>query len=200
MPLNILKADQLEVGRAYSLVVSDPYGLRRYQTNDLFLCAATINGLPDLRFLRRRGLEYSFTGEKLTEQQVSSALSELRPHCSGDEFLTCIPSHPLDEAIPHYKLVIVGKNANGCDSREDLSTACDRLLAQINCEYRNKRETGRLGRIQVVRMTQNDFVRKIKASSANNWEAQFKFLPLYCQTWESSIDAAATHNLQSRVG
>ena len=62
--------DQLKPGESYAMVVSDGYGLRRYQTGDLFACRGIVNGLPDLAFLRRRALEYSFVGEKVTAEQL----------------------------------------------------------------------------------------------------------------------------------
>lgn len=46
-------------------------------------------------------------------------------------------------------------------------------LCQINCEYRSKRASGRLGAVQVRIIEFKDFV-----SMNSNWETQFKFLPL----------------------
>lgn len=189
-PLNIMQPAQLEPGRTYSLIVSDNYGLRRYQTGDLFQCEGKVSGLPDLRFLRRKDLEYSFTGEKLTAQQVNAVFRSLRatvPELTNDDFLTCIPSQPTDDSVPHYRLVIVNENLNGSDTTSaQLSHLCDHLLAAINCEYRSKRESGRLGPIRVVRMEQSDFIKRINRHS-DGWESQFKFLPLYRQTWESTL-------------
>lgn len=194
LPSNVLRPDQLETGHTYSLVVSDNYGLRRYQTGDLFMCAGKVLGLPDLRFLRRKDLEYSFTGEKLTEQQVNTAFQALRADIHeliDADFLTCVPSHPTDETVPHYKLVIITERLNGSTSRSDeISERCDQLFAEINCEYKEKRESGRLGQVRLVRMELGDFIRRIKGANEDSWEAQFKFLPLYRQTWESTSSAA----------
>ena len=49
-PQNLLKANQLQAGETYSMVVSDPYGLRRYQTGDLFRCGGFVAGLPGSQF------------------------------------------------------------------------------------------------------------------------------------------------------
>jgi GH3 auxin-responsive promoter len=191
VPSNVLRPDQLETGHTYSLVVSDNYGLRRYQTGDLFMCAGRVSGLPDLRFLRRKDLEYSFTGEKLTEQQVNFAFQSLRAnvHALTDtDFLTCVPSHPADGTVPHYKLVIITERLNGSDLRADeISEQCDKLFAEINCEYKDKRESGRLGQVRMERLERSDFIRRISGANADSWEAQFKFLPLYRQTWESRM-------------
>jgi len=50
--------------------------------------------------MSRRDLEYSFTGEKLTVNHVMTVFQRLRaeyPQLGDDKFLTCIPSHPVDE-------------------------------------------------------------------------------------------------------
>ena len=164
----LIDADQLEPGQLYEMVISDAYGLKRYRTDDLFRCERKIHGLPDLTFVRRRTLEYSFTGEKLTGEQLSIVFEQLRamyPSLLSDRLLTCVPSQPS-----HYKLLLIGDSRSGDDS---LATSCDALLCEINCEYRAKRASGRLGPIEVMNVKLNDFV-----SINPTWETQFKFLPL----------------------
>jgi len=167
------------------MIVSDPYGLRRYQTGDLFLCAGKVAELPDLRFLRRRDLEYSFTGEKLTSQQVSLMFAKLRsgfPSLTPNIFMACVPSVSMNGSAPHYKVIIVGLETVG--TLEDIATKCDELLRQINCEYDSKRASARLGPITATTMSIEDFTSRF---GGNGWEAQFKFLPLYLQQSQPSL-------------
>ena len=189
-PENLLTADRLRAGRAYTMVLSDGFGLRRYQTGDLFLCRGFVRGLPDLAFVRRRGLEYSFTGEKLTAEQAVAALRALRaenPALGDDEFLTLVPSHPAGDPAPHYKLVLVESVCSGPDvPGEELAARCDELLCEMNCEYAAKRSGGRLGRIRFKRASPGEFAQRVGGPGrADSWEGQFKFLPLYRSTWES---------------
>ena len=166
-PENLLNARELEPQKLYAMVVSDRYGLRRHQTDDLFLCKRKVSGLPDLVFMRRRSLEYSFTGEKLTAEQLSMVFEQLRrsyPSLVGESFLTCVPSRPA-HGLPHYKLLLVGSDP--CTSPDLLAARCDELLSEINCEYKSKRASGRLGPITVVDGWVKEF------------PSQFKFLPLY---------------------
>ena len=58
----IVDAMDLKVGHNYTMIVSDPWGLERYQTQDVFRCVGKVHGAPDLKFIKRRGLSYSFTG------------------------------------------------------------------------------------------------------------------------------------------
>lgn len=160
---------QLQPAQLYEMVISDAYGLRRYRTDDLFRCERKIHNLPDLRFVRRRTLEYSFTGEKLTGEQLSTVFNQLRamyPALLNDRFVTCMPSQPP----PHYKLLLIGDSRPGEDV---LAASCDALLCEINCEYRTKRSSGRLGAIEVLNVKLKDLVATNPA-----WETQFKFLPL----------------------
>ena len=179
-PAKILTPAQLKPGERYAMVVSDRYGLRRYQTGDLFECRRKTHGLPDLAFIRRRALEYSFIGEKVTGEQLNAVYDQLHEQHSetlSGAFLTCVPSLPQNEK-PHYKLVFI------CDSKNpaDLATHCDELLSELNCEYKNKRAGGMLGPIGFVQTTAAEFAERF----ADSWETQFKFLPLYRRIWEST--------------
>jgi hypothetical protein len=87
------------------------------------------------------------------------------PALLTDRFLTCVPSQP-----PHYKLLLIGDSRPGDDA---LAASCDALLCEINCEYRAKRDSGRLGSIEVRNVTFDAFI-----ATNPTWETQFKFLPL----------------------
>jgi hypothetical protein len=166
---NLIDIDQLEPGKLYEMVISDAYGLRRYRTDDLFLCERGVHELPDLTFVRRRTLEYSFTGEKLTGAQLTSVFDQLRaryPALLANQLLTCVPSQP-----PHYKVLLIGDPHTS--NHDELAACCDALLREMNCEYRSKRASGRLGPIEVVSLRFKDFV-----ALNRTWETQFKFLPL----------------------
>ena len=189
-PENLLSANQLQAGKTYAMVVSDPYGLRRYQTGDLFLCKGFVAGLPDLSFVRRRDLEYSFTGEKLTSEHLMIVFQRLRaeyPQLGADQFLSCVPSQPDDEPVPHYKILLVnGHRKSAGLPVGELASRCDELLSEVNPEYKNKFESGRLGRVRFMSLSHADFINRIsRRQQSNAWEAQFKFLPLYRNTWES---------------
>jgi len=188
-PENLRPPEQLQVGKAYTMVVSDPYGLRRYQTSDLFVCRGFVAGLPDLCFLRRQGLEYSFTGEKLTAEHVSIVFQKLRDQfewLQAGDFLTCVPSQPEDEPIPHYKIVHISDANDWAEvAGSEVARCCDVLLGQVNLEYQNKRASRRLGPVRFMGLPWRDFVDRIGGSQhQDGWQTQFKFLPLYRRTWE----------------
>lgn len=179
---NLIVPAQLTPGQTYAMVVSDSYGLRRYQTGDLFTCRRMTNGLPDLEFLRRRALEYSFIGEKVTAEQLNIVFDRLRtehPATLADAFLTCIPSLPLNEK-PHYKIILI-RDSQITPDTDLLAAECDKLLSNLNCEYKNKRANGSLAPARFIQTSAASFAQGFE----NSWETQFKFLPLYLRTWES---------------
>jgi len=197
----LLGPDQLECGMEYTMVVSDAFGLRRYQTDDVFRCVGHVLGLPDLRFVRRRSLGYSFTGEKLTGEQAAAALDGVRaaePTLGSDAFLTLIPSAPRDGALPHYRLAWVarGDGTKGDVGPGDTSVLeraaarCDALLAAANAEYEAKRTSGRLGSVRAVEIDLAELLRRMGGAGREGWEAQFKFLPLYPRLWEQEAEPA----------
>lgn len=171
---HFLKPAALEPGKQYEMIVSDAYGLCRYHTGDLFLCRRKLNNLPDLVFVKRRGLQYSFTGEKLTAEQVTLVFEQLRerfPQVLADRYLTCLPS---TETIPHYKVLLIGETQEF--DLHEVANRCDEFLRAINCEYRSKRASGRLGPVDLVQTSTKEFAETF--SSHSGWESQFKFLPL----------------------
>ena len=186
-PERLLTPDQVQVGACYELVVSDVYGLRRYCTEDVFKVERFVGNLPDLRFLRRRGLAYSFTGEKLTGVQVSLAFERLRssfPELSGEHALTCFPTRHPAESLPHYRLVVVCSGQRDPGPLPGLAERFDALLGELNPEYRSKRDSGRLGGIQVLRTDLQGLRGQISGAAATGLDSQFKFLPLYPRLWE----------------
>jgi len=195
-PRQLLSPAQLRPGETYGMVLSDGYGLTRYQTNDLFLCAERVRGLPDLRFLRRRGLAYSFTGEKLTGEQVSACFAALRAAVpelgpTGAQ-LTLIPSW-LER--PHYRLALACPGRWEALDARDLGARLDALLCRENEEYQTKRESERLGPVQAIPLPYDRLAAALgggresaaagEAREARAWETQFKLVPLYTRTWEA---------------
>ena len=59
------------------------------------------------------------------------------------------------------------------NNHQELAVCCDALLGEMNCEYRSKRASGRLGPIEIVSLRFEDLV-----ALNRTWETQFKFLPL----------------------
>ena len=188
-PRRLLSPEQLALGASYELVVSHSHGLRRYCTEDVFKVERFVGKLPDLRFERRRGLTYSFTGEKLTGEQALLAYARLRtafPELSDDYALTCFPSQQPAASLPHYRLVIVHSDPWDIGPLRALAERFDAFLGELNLEYRAKRESGRLGGVRLERLDLPALRARLPDGGAAGLDSQFKFLPLYPRLWESS--------------
>ncbi len=188
-PASIIGPADLIAGKTYSMVVSDGYGLRRYQTEDLFGCGGKISGIPDLRFVRRRNLSYSFTGEKLTAEQLKLAYRDAEsryPDARNRGFLTCFPSKPPDEPVPCYRLILVRTNGELPAIGQAIAALVEQKLTEFNPEYKSKVESRRLGRMRLECVTVSDFIRRVSGPvEAGHRGSQFKFLPLYTKLWET---------------
>ena len=188
VPDRLLAPNELSAGCVYELVVSNGHGLRRYCTGDLFRVERFVGDLPDLRFLRRRGLGYSFTGEKLTGTQALLAYKRLRrsfPDLADDHALTCFPSLQPADGLPHYRLVVVYPGQEDPGPVSGLAERFDELLRDVNSEYRAKRSSGRLGAVRLERVGLHGLRERLPQGSGAGLDSQFKFLPLYPRLWES---------------
>jgi hypothetical protein len=193
-PRALVPAYEVEPGRTYAMVVSDDYGLTRYQTEDLFRCEARVGAAPDLRFVRRRGLTYSFTGEKLTDAHVAEAFeavrSELPALRAAGVQLTCVPSRPEGTLVPLYRVVLAPPGAMPEVDPAEVAARFDARLSAINTEYGGKRATRRLGApvatvIPYDRLAAQLDPKTAAGSEANRgWDTQFKLLPLLTRLWE----------------
>ena len=191
-PTLLLSSQQLKVGQHYSMVVSDAYGLRRYQTEDIFECIGHVEALPDLAFRRRRGLTWSFTGEKITGEQLTHVYRRLRDDglVDASTALSCVPTDPGNGTMPGY-VILLAEIGDAPDPAPSLSTAFDRVLGEINREYADKRASGRLAVPRLSRVAYDDVAAALdpradgrEGTAQRAWDSQFKLLPLLRQTWE----------------
>jgi len=147
----VLLPDQLTPGEKYYILFTTSGGLYRYHINDVVRVTGFHNQTPLIEFQYKGGNISSFTGEKITEPQVteamSGALSELG--ISARYFAVVPEFFPS----PHYRLWIEPDWDTALAHRPaaqndraliDLAARFDRRLAELNIEYKSKRESMRL--------------------------------------------------------
>ena len=78
---NPLIAEQLKTGESYYILFTTSSGLYRYNINDIVKVVGWHNRTPLLEFQHKGGNISSFTGEKLTESQVTDALLAITTQC-----------------------------------------------------------------------------------------------------------------------
>lgn len=153
--VDTLDYTQLELGATYRLVMSQANGLYRYDVGDLYRPIGWVGRVPRLEFLGRAGVQSSFTGEKLTESDVHGAVGR----SLGDDWLSCpvFSCVPVWATPPGYTIAMEWTPSVAHLSGEALGERIDRELTGLNIEYAEKRRTGRLRPIRVIRLREHAF-------------------------------------------
>ncbi|GAA4436484.1 GH3 auxin-responsive promoter family protein [Bremerella cremea] len=136
----ILEAHELEQDRNYFLVMSTSSALWRHDIHDVVKCVGFEGQAPILDFMNKGAHYSSMTGEKLSENQVVNAVrAAMREFELKFEFFTLAP---VFGDPPHYELLVEGDL--DATVKQQFAEAIDRHLAEMNCEYDNRIETGRM--------------------------------------------------------
>lgn len=167
-------ASDLVEGRRYFILLTTAGGLYRYQIRDLVQCVGFEGRAPLLTFLNKGSHISSMTGEKLSEFQVVSALKTAQKDLglTLGSFIVL----PTWGDPPFYSLLVESDDLSGAVVPKSLAERVDRELCRHNVEYENKRDTHRLGPLQVRRVVPGswtDFRSRRLASTGGTLE-QYK--------------------------
>jgi hypothetical protein len=138
----VLEAHELEAGKNYYILLTTASGLCRYNIRDVVRCAGFEGTTPLLEFLNKGAHISSLTGEKISESQVVAALRLALADVGLD--LTYYTVAPQWGDPPGYRLLIEAAELPSPAVAAALETSADRRLQELNCEYAEKRRTGRL--------------------------------------------------------
>ncbi|WP_053852327.1 GH3 auxin-responsive promoter family protein [Streptomyces sp. NRRL B-24085] len=166
--------DEVEAGRDYHLIMSQGNGLYRLWTGDIYRVDRIVDGTPWIHFTHRDGVFHSFTGEKITEGQVTQAIRQGLA-ASGLETGLYMCGPRWDE-LPSYTVVVeVPEPAAELD--RELSGAIDRELSVINIEYASKRDSGRLAGLRVRTVAQGAIAAYVESRRQQGNATQYKYKP-----------------------
>jgi hypothetical protein len=143
----VLLAHELQADRNYFILLTTSCGLYRYDIRDVVRVNGFEGTTPLVEFLHKGAHIANLTGEKITESQAVTAVTEA---CrSLDLRLTAFTLTPVWGDPPGYQLLVeAGEIPAAAVSR--LEEAVDTRLAAMNCEYDEKRRTNRLVGIKVT--------------------------------------------------
>jgi sterol desaturase/sphingolipid hydroxylase (fatty acid hydroxylase superfamily) len=170
-----LTMDQVRKGREYYLIVTTPSGLYRYFINDLVTVTGFLHATPLLKFVQKGKGVTNITGEKLYEAQLLRAVRESMAAMGRTARFVMMLA---DEDARCYRLYVEAEAGSLLDATA-LTRAVDERLGTLNIEYQAKRESGRLGPIE-VRWLRIDTFERYKAHCVQNGqrEGQFKTVSL----------------------
>ena len=171
-------ADALEPGQRYYIYVTTLGGLYRYEMNDIVEVTAFHKKTPMIRFVQKGKGMVSFTGEKLSEAQVLSAVEQsFQPVTGKYEFISAVGE--MNGGSPRYAFLTEFDKVPGPSKLKELVAELDKSLCGQNPEYASKRKSLRLDSpvLRVVRRGEFDKFRKRKVSNGGP-DGQFKILRL----------------------
>jgi len=141
----VLESHELEVDQNYYILLTTSSGLCRYNICDVVRCTGYYHTTPLLEFLHKGAHMANLTGEKISESQVVAAVR------SASEQMHLHLSHftvsPVWGDPPRYQLLVESCDVEGIEIGESLAGHVDNHLKSLNCEYREKRASGRLAAV-----------------------------------------------------
>ena len=175
---DILRLDELVEGGEYYIIVTNISGLYRYFMNDIVRVTGRYRKTPLLRFVQKGQGSTSITGEKLHEDQVLQALARAE---QAFGFSTRFVMTLADELNPGYRMCL--ESAQLTDVRlDELGAWLDDTLAELNIEYRNKRDSERLRPLVALRLSAGaGEAYKAHRLAQGQREGQYKYLVLQYQ-------------------
>ncbi len=142
-PTRTLFLDEAKVGERYEVVVTTSAGLLRYRMYDVVEVTGFLDRAPLVVFRHKAGTMCSVTGEKLGESHVAAALGRVGFAGQG---ICLSPRYPEGSGVPYYEAVV---ERGAVADVGAFASALDTALGDENDEWRAKRESLRLGPLQV---------------------------------------------------
>lgn len=138
----VLEAHELEPGRNYYILLTTSSGLYRYDIQDVVQCTGFYGTTPMLKFLHKGAHISNITGEKVSESQVADAVRKTIDRMSLRLQHFTVAADWGDP--PGYQLLVEERDVNSPSVGDSLAGQVDEALQRLNCEYREKRLSGRL--------------------------------------------------------
>src|SRR5215218_4975379 len=180
----LLRLEQLQVGRRYFVYVANASGLYRYDMNDIVEVAGHYGQTPLIRFIQKGKGVVSFTGEKLYEVQVIAAVDKALAALRGRYHFIAAVAELVDGTTPRLIFLIEFDDPITDQDGSALVDRIDAALGEENDEYLTKRKSLRYNPpiIRVVRPGEYDHYRRRMVETGQRADGQFKVLRLTSDT------------------
>lgn len=177
---DLIPFNELEVGKQYYIYVTTSSGLYRYDMNDIIEVTGMYYKTPKIRFVQKGKGVVSFTGEKLYENQVISAVSNAMGKTAVKNHFIAAVGCSEGRDIPQYKFLIEFSNKPDRNEGITLAIKVEKELEKLNIEYEAKRKSNRLAPliIRVIAPNEFDAYRKRQVEDHGRTDGQFKTLKL----------------------
>jgi hypothetical protein len=176
----LLTVDQLQVGQRYFVYVTNASGLYRYDMNDIIEVAGHYGQTPLIRFIQKGKGVVSFTGEKLYEVQVITAVDQALAALRGRYHFIAAVAELVEGTTPRLVFLTEFDDPVAEQDGSGLVDRLDAALGDQNEEYQAKRKSLRYGApiIRIVRSGEFDRYRRHMVETGQRADGQFKVLRL----------------------
>lgn len=170
----VLEAHELVRDEDYFILLTTSSGLYRYDISDVVRCTGFEGTTPLLRFLHKGAHIANITGEKLSESQIVDSVRS-----SADRLSLALhqfTAMPVWGEPPWYQLAVEQGDLPSPESGLRLAEHVDERLQEVNCEYREKRLSGRLAALRCLPLppgTWEEFARQRQQQTGGSVE-QYK--------------------------
>ncbi|MBI4971372.1 MAG: GH3 auxin-responsive promoter family protein, partial [Candidatus Omnitrophica bacterium] len=174
----LLSIHQLEKGKQYFVYVTTTAGLCRYDMNDVIEVMDYFEETPVIRFVQKGKGMISFTGEKLSECQVTKAVEQaFEAFKDPYEFIAAVGE--LVDDTPRYTFLIEFERPMEAMLVKQLANLIENALCTLNVEYAAKRRSKRIlpPLVKIIQPGEYDQYRK-RMIEIRNSDGQFKILKL----------------------
>lgn len=156
----VLSAHELEAGRNYFILLTTVSGLYRYNIRDVVRCTGFQGTTPKLEFLHKGAHIANLTGEKITESQVVTAVRHGAHRFQTD--FSYFSLSPMWGEPPNYRLHVEEPELAAIPDPNAMIEFIDASLQSLNCEYEEKRKTGRLAPMEWRALTPGTWRRFVR--------------------------------------
>src|SRR5690606_30070201 len=187
-----LDYNQLEVGKRYRLVMSQANGIYRYDTQDVYKVVGWVGKTPRIDFVGRSNVGSSFTGEKLSEDNIYQAVRKtLNGLCEKLPLFSCIPvwANP-----PHYVITVEAGDEALVENHAAIERRLQEQLCAVNEEYADKCSSHRLEPLKLVLLQPGAF-NVINKINVNNGISSAQVKHLWIQPNDRLLKLFESHGL-----
>jgi hypothetical protein len=187
----VLLSHELQQGKRYSILLSMSNGLYRYKINDIVEVTGFFREAPLLAFIRKGGEMANITGEKMHANHLMQAIDEV--------------IHRFDLAIGHFRaspdfdacrydiFMELEQNVSFALLRDQVLPELDKILARVNIEYAQKRQSQRLA-APILHLMKDTWVAMCfqRHIAASKRDTQYKWQILVPERREEDIISIAS--------
>ena len=180
-------ANELNIGQQYEVVLTTYSGLYRYKMGDVVKVTGYQDGSPMLEVMFRKSIALNIAGEKVTVTQIEDVMAEVSKHYESIiEYCFGV----CGENIPGNYLVYISMDEPQSENAEEIATLIDEVLSNENPDYKDLRELGRIGNVDVRILDRDAYMEFMKENGLMDGHNKPKHVSLksFCKGKDRSCE------------